>query len=169
MPPYWQDVVRRGQVPITAADYAKSRIKEMQSIFLGRVVSAEHVQGGAYIVTYEVSEWYKGKGRPLAKIIWYPAIPCENCRVEETIQALQADPTEAVVFADTLRNNVRFPTLMEDDLDGEDRPCRDPHSIRPTKELLPSRDDREYDDVVFRNALRVQLRTFPRTNPQKQH
>lgn len=143
------------------------RVGEMQSIFIGRVVSAEYApfqdRGGAYVITYEVSEWLKGSGRPHARIVWYPGIPCaDKYCIEETIQALQAQKASAVFFADPLSKNIRLAGFESEDLDGVDLPCVKPHSISIAMEPPPSSSDREYDEVLFRNALRIEIQALRR-------
>lgn len=171
LPPYRQDAIPLDQVSQAASAHAKARIAEVQTIFRGHVVSAEYApfrdRGGVYIITYAVSEWLKGRGGSYAKIVWYPGIPCaENCPIERTIRSLEANKSEAVFFADPLTNHVRSQIAPTDRLDGEDRPCSEPRAIQMAMEPVPHRSDRTYHDVVFRNALRAELKKFE-TNTSK--
>ncbi|MEZ0172401.1 hypothetical protein [Microvirga sp. TS319] len=134
----------------------------MQSIFLGRVASAEYIpftsRGGVSIITYEVSDWFKGSDGPHARIVWYPAIPCvENCPLEETVSSLEADRTTAFVFAEPLSRNIQLKTGRSETWDGENRPCGNPSPLPVTREALPGRSSAEYDEVLFRNALRSEI------------
>ncbi|WP_262031395.1 hypothetical protein [Microvirga sp. Mcv34] len=142
----------------------------MQSIFIGRVTSAEYVplarQGGIFVVTYEVSEWLKGNGGYYAKVIWYPAIPCvDNCPVEETIHNLEGDKTIAIFFVEPLSRNFELAAGRSGRWDGENRLCGNPSPIAIAREILPTRASAEYNEVLFRNALRSEIEALKKRPP----
>jgi len=146
-----------------ASEYAKKRIAEMQSIFLGRIVSAEHVPfrsgGGVYVLTYEVSQWFKGRGGSHAKIIWYDAIPCrEDCPIKERIRSFEASQDSAIVFVDPFKKSFPFSRELKDHIDGENRPCESIHLRQMSNEPMPDSADSDFSDVIFRNELRAWLR-----------
>ncbi len=137
----------------------------MQSIFLGRVASAEYIpfanRGGVYAITYDVFEWFKGDGGPHTKIVWYPSIPCaEDCPVEETIRNFEASKATAVFFAASVSKIIKSATGEKTDWDGEIPPCWDLPPLQLTDEALPSRSELDYDYALFRNALRREIRAL---------
>ena len=145
-----------------AAEYARKRIAEMQSIFHGRVVSAEYVpfqrHGGAYIITYEVSHWYKGRGGPHAKVVQYDQ--CEDaCSIEETIRSMEASQDSAVVFIEAFKARLPFARQVRGPIDGEIQACKSVYLRQTSNERLPEHTAPEFGDVVFRNELRAWLRT----------
>lgn len=106
----YQDQAPFDGVSRIASDFARQRIARMQSIFLGRVVSAEYApfqdRGGAYVLSYEVSRWFKERGGPYARILQYDQRE-ENCPAQETVRGLISNQENVVVFVDGFRE--RFP------------------------------------------------------------
>jgi len=174
MPPYSSDAALPKQMHKAASEYAKKRIAEMQSIFLGRIVFAEHVPfrggGGVYVLTYEVSQWFKGRGGSHAKIIWYDAIPCgESCPIEERIRSFKASRDSAIVFVDPFERRFPFVRELKDHIDGENRPCDSIYLRQMSNEPLPDRADPTFGEVTFRNELRAWLKMSQAGKPQSRH
>lgn len=165
------DNVPLDRVSKAASEYARKRIAEMQSIFRGRVVSAEYVSfrdgGGVYLYTYEVSQWFKGRGGSHAKVIHHDQ--CEvNCSVEQTIRSIESSRDSAVVFVDPFKKKFPFAQVIRDHIDGESIPCESVHLRQMSNEALPDRADPDFGDVIFRNELRAWLRTHQARNPRHQ-
>lgn len=65
--------------------HARTRVEEAQVLFTGILRSAEYLSsdhfGATYIITFDVVEWKKGKGRPYAKFLYGQW--CSQCSEEE--------------------------------------------------------------------------------------
>ena len=118
-------------------------------------------RGGVYVYTYEVSQWFKGRGGPHAKVIHYDQCE-ENCPTKEFGQ------DSAVVFVDPFKKRFPFAAEIRDRIDGENIPCESVHLRQMSNEPVPNRTDPNFGDVIFRNELRAWLRMHQARKPQMQ-
>jgi hypothetical protein len=172
LPPYSRtnlDSGPRDQLLQLASDYAKQRIAEAKLIFTGRAVSAKYVpipdeHFGTYIITYKVDELLKGTALSYAKVAFRPDMFKRERRGEELLALVRSSP-DAIYIADTVMMNALKDS--EDSLDGQEDFCKSriDRALKLEDESLPDSSTREYDDAIFRNALRVELRSLPRFNP----
>lgn len=157
-PPYSRLVAPLDEVPSIASAYAAKRIAEAQSIFRGHMVSIEQRRiadrAGISIVSFQVSEWLKGKGGAFARVTHQGPDCADKCE-DHISERFTHKPVDAVYIVDALPQDTIVPASLRQSLDGEGTPCGTIPGLQEAKEALPDQSDPGYEEAVFRNALRA--------------
>ncbi len=152
-------------------DHAKTLVARSASIFKGRAISANPLKSDSpykarILVTYKVSEWKKGSGRPYAKVVHLPWCDGE-CSVKDLIKASLSDKEEKFHFASAGESK----TLGKLALDGYLGPCHMEFSKRPINAQHPQSRYSEYfgqldfGQFLYDLAIAEELEELPGKRP----
>ncbi len=146
--------------------HAETLVARSVSIFKGRAVSAKPLKSdrpyeARILVTYKVSEWKKGRGRPYAKVVYLPWCDGE-CSVKELVKESLSDKEEKFHFA----SGGGGMTTIEVALDGYIGPCHTMFSKRPINAQYPqSRYSEYFGQFLYDLAVAEELEELPSKRP----
>jgi hypothetical protein len=142
--------------------HAETVVARANSIFKGQAVSAKPLKSNSpyearILVTYKISEWKKGSGRPYAKVVYLPWCGGE-CSVKDLVKASLSDKEKKFHFASG-GGRMTAGTVA---LDGYIGPCHAIYSKRPINAQHPQpRHSENFGQFLYDLAVAEELEKLP--------